>query len=98
MTPVEFVTFEALVGGLDLPPLEVLTNRPPWMADALCREHPEVNWFIERGESAEPAKAVCRSCLVQSECADFALAQGTVHGVWGGLSGRELRRLRRHAA
>lgn len=68
-----------------------------WMADAACHEHPEVNWFPERGQSAEPAKKVCGDCLVRSECLDYALRQGRVDrealaGVWGGTTGRERRR------
>ncbi len=36
-----------------------LLERPAWHADAACREHPEVDWFPERGDDQGPAKAVC---------------------------------------
>lgn len=69
-----------------------LLQRPAWMADALCREHPEVRFFPERGEPTAPAKAICRDCLVRQECEAFG--RDEAHGIWGGLSNRERRRLR----
>ena len=53
----------------------------PWQRDAACREHPGVEFFIERGESSEPARAVCGRCLVRAECLDYALRIGTKHGL-----------------
>lgn len=79
--------------------LAELTGRPAWMADALCREHPEVSWFVSRGEDVRPAKAICSRCLVRDECLAYALEQGVYcNGFWGGTSERERRRLRRPAA
>lgn len=69
---------------------------PAWHRDAACREHPEVTWFPELGESTAPAKAVCHTCLVQEECLAWALAQEpTLAGVWGGTSAIERRRMLR---
>lgn len=65
-----------------------------WKRDALCVERTDVEFFVGRGEPTEPAKAVCRSCIVRAECLDYALENGIKHGVWGGLSERERRRLR----
>lgn len=69
--------------------------RPAWQRDALCIEHPEVEFFPERGASNSAAKAVCGACLVRNDCLDDALARGEKHGIWGGLSGRERRQVRR---
>ena len=75
--------------------LELLSaGRPAWSADAACREHPEVDFYPGRGEDARPAKLVCSGCLVREECLGYALANGDQHGVWGGLSERERRRVR----
>jgi WhiB family transcriptional regulator, redox-sensing transcriptional regulator len=71
-----------------------------WHADALCREYPNVNWFPERGCDSSEAKAVCRRCLVQRECLEYALSQPPFPGVWGGTDEaerKELRRARRRA-
>jgi WhiB family redox-sensing transcriptional regulator len=78
-----------IVGVLDS--LAVLAYRP-WEADALCREHPEVNFFPERGEDLRPAKELCARCLVSEEC--LTAGMGEHHGVWAGTSERERRRLR----
>jgi WhiB family redox-sensing transcriptional regulator len=75
----------------------VIGDSAPWMRDGACLEHPEVAWFPERGETAEAAWAVCARCLVKRECADYAIRNQIVDGVWGGLSGREVRRARSHA-
>lgn len=63
------------------------------MRDALCREYPELNWFPERGKPAEQQRAVCRRCPVSDECLGYAL--GDNHGIWGGTSARERRKLRK---
>jgi len=69
---------------------------PRWVADAACRDHPEVNFFPARGESIESALAVCAGCLVRVECLDYSLALGChLPGVWGGLSENQRRRSRR---
>lgn len=49
---------------------------PEWHKDAACIEHPELDWFPERGGSCKDARAVCQRCLVQKECLAFALGEG----------------------
>ncbi len=39
------------------------------------------------------AKSVCTRCPVRTECLDFAIATRQVHGVWGGTSEDERRRI-----
>lgn len=39
------------------------------------------------------AKAVCAICVVQEDCLEFALRNRMPHGVWGGASERERRRM-----
>lgn len=67
-----------------------LLRRPTWQADGSCREHPEVTWFPTRGQSTEPARRICLTCIVRPECAEWAAGQGVeLQGVWGGLSREE---------
>ena len=74
--------------------LEALRNDPEWKLDALCLEYAvAIGRFPERGQPSEPAKAVCARCLVQAECLDFALRVHEPHGIWGGLTEAERRRL-----
>lgn len=72
--------------------LDILLGRPAWMADALCREHPELSWFPEEGESVKPMAEICERCAVREECA--AYGAGERYGVWAGTSARERRRAR----
>lgn len=55
-------------------------------------------FFPERGASTEEAKAVCAGCAVREQCLEFALTTGVKFGIWGGLSERERRRIRRERA
>ncbi len=55
-------------------------------------------FFPERGASTREAKEVCRGCVVREDCLEFALANGEKFGIWGGMSERERRRVRRQRA
>lgn len=74
----------------------LLLERPSWMADAACAGADPAAFFPERGEDTGPALALCARCPVVDECRTYALEQPgrTDHGVWGGTSARERRRLR----
>jgi WhiB family redox-sensing transcriptional regulator len=41
----------------------------------------------------EIAKQVCEGCPVQEECLEYALEHRIDHGVWGGASERQRRRI-----
>lgn len=69
-----------------------------WRDRANCRGVDPVLFFPERGESTRDAKAVCQGCTVWWPCLVEALAGGEMFGIWGGLSERERRRLRRESA
>ena len=68
---------------------------PAWMEDGLCAQvNPEL-FFPEAGGSNREAKAICTTCPVLTQCRDYALADPTLLGVWGGTSERERRTWRR---
>lgn len=69
-----------------------------WQNRANCMGVDPDLFFPERGASTREAKAVCRGCVVREDCLDYALANGEKFGIWGGLSERERRRLRRERA
>jgi WhiB family redox-sensing transcriptional regulator len=71
-----------------------LVERPEWMLRANCRGLNPDQFHPERGASNGAAKAVCAGCTVRQDCLDYALDNGEKHGVWGGLSERERRRIR----
>ena len=55
-------------------------------------------FFPERGASTREAKEVCQGCVVKDDCLEFALQNGEKFGIWGGMSERERRRIRRQRA
>lgn len=65
-----------------------------WRDESSCKGMPAAIFFVERGESDRPAKAICATCPVKQQCLDFALESGEQHGVWGGTSERQRRRMR----
>lgn len=72
------------------------TPRPrdqTWRLSALCAQTDPESFFPEKGGSTRHAKAMCQSCTVAAECLDEALANNERHGIWGGLSERDRRRL-----
>ena len=68
-----------------------------WQERALCAQTDPEAFFPEKGGSTREAKRVCSGCAVRSECLEYALANDERFGIWGGLSERERRRLRRQA-
>jgi MFS superfamily sulfate permease-like transporter len=72
-------------------------NPLSWQTDALCAQTDPESFFPEKGGSTRDAKRICESCEVSGQCLEYALANDERFGIWGGLSERERRRLRRRA-
>ena len=75
---------EDLIGGM-----------PSWTEEANCKGADADLFFPERGASTRKAKAICRACTVQGECLEYAVQNSEKFGIWGGLSERERRRVKR---
>ena len=69
-----------------------------WQENALCAQTDPEAFFPEKGGSTREAKRVCSSCDVRGEWLEYALAHDERFGIWGGLSERERRRLKRRSA
>ena len=80
----------------DTPGAPVVTGG--WQDEANCLGVDPDLFFPERGASTREAKEVCRGCVVREECLEYALANGEKFGIWGGMSERERRRIRRQRA
>jgi WhiB family redox-sensing transcriptional regulator len=68
-----------------------------WQADSLCAQTDPEAFFPEKGGSTRDAKKICGSCDVRTQCLEYALMNDERFGIWGGLSERERRKLRKRA-
>ena len=68
---------------------------PLWQEKALCAQTDPEAFFPEKGGSTREAKRICLGCEVKDACLEYALANDERFGIWGGLSERERRRLKR---
>jgi WhiB family redox-sensing transcriptional regulator len=78
--------WDALLDGLD---------QQEWQERALCAQTDPEAFFPEKGGSTREAKRICAGCEVRAECLEYALTFDERFGIWGGLSERERRRLKR---
>ncbi|MES2092864.1 MAG: WhiB family transcriptional regulator [Actinomycetota bacterium] len=72
-------------------------NQLGWQTDSLCAQTDPEAFFPEKGGSTRDAKKICTSCEVRTQCLEYALANDERFGIWGGLSERERRKLRKRA-
>jgi WhiB family transcriptional regulator, redox-sensing transcriptional regulator len=82
----------------DLVDIVLLGRDRAWQRQANCMGVDPDLFFPERGASTREAKEVCRGCVVREDCLEYALANGEKFGIWGGLSERERRKIRRRRA
>lgn len=73
-------------------------EKMPWMRKAKCLQADPETFFPEKGGSTREAKRICAECEVREPCLAYALDNDERFGIWGGLSERERRRLKRLAS
>jgi WhiB family redox-sensing transcriptional regulator len=88
-TPAPVLGFELAYTGED--------EELAWQEQALCAQTDPEAFFPEKGGSTRDAKKICTVCPVRAECLEYALAHDERFGIWGGLSERERRRLKKQA-
>ena len=64
-----------------------------WMGTGNCRAERPALFFPSDGVGVDTARRICASCPVKEPCLEYALAERIDHGVWGGASERERRRI-----
>jgi WhiB family redox-sensing transcriptional regulator len=72
-----------------------------WQAKAACRGQNGYLFFPpshfekkhEKQQREQMAKAICNRCAVKKECLEYALAIREPHGIWGGMTELERKRL-----
>jgi WhiB family transcriptional regulator, redox-sensing transcriptional regulator len=66
-----------------------------WMSEGRCRDIPPALFFPSDGQGVQEAQRICADCPVAEACLEYALVNRIDHGVWGGRSERERRRILR---
>lgn len=74
--------------------VSVTELRNAWVSKALCRSVDPDELFV-RGAAQRKAAAICRDCPVMTECLAEALDNEMEWGVWGGMTERQRRKLRK---
>ena len=67
-----------------------------WMAEGKCRDMDPTIFFPSDGVGVLAAQSICADCHVKVDCLEYTLADRVDHGVWGGASERQRRRILRH--
>ncbi|CAM4304853.1 Transcriptional regulator WhiB2 [Corynebacterium hadale] len=84
----------AVAGGMTLEELFGAVEKE-WQDQALCAQTDPDAFFPDKGGSTREAKRICKACAVRDECLEYALEHDERFGIWGGLSDRERRRLKK---
>jgi WhiB family redox-sensing transcriptional regulator len=85
--------FVSTVGGIVEGPQT--PDEYAWMLHARCRGANPTEFFPSDGLGVEMAQRICTGCAVRVDCLEYALLHRIEHGVWGGASERERRRILR---
>ena len=70
------------------------------MGGTPCQQAPDA-YFVEKEDRNGPekiriAKVLCGDCPIKMKCLEYAVEAGEVHGIWGGLTTNERRKLTRN--
>ena len=69
-----------------------------WMRKAACGGMDTRLWLGRPGPTGRRfAIEVCQSCSVRTDCLEYAIRNHIRHGIWGGTTGDERRRMEQAA-
>lgn len=75
-----------------------LPELPPplgaWRSHAACAGTTTTLFFPAERRDAPDARRICADCPVRHPCGEYAVEHNIRHGIWGGMSERERRRIR----
>lgn len=75
--------------------VDMTITKEEWLEQAVCAQTDPEAFFPEKGGSTREAKSVCVTCPIVRECLQYALDHDERFGIWGGLSERERRKLKK---
>lgn len=90
--PFEYLPWMERALCLDKELLQYVANQIGYTGELADLFHPEQG----HGKTvAKAAKAICSECPVMQECRDFAVPKTELSGIWGGLTEKERRAVRK---
>jgi len=75
----------------------ISNQRLAWADAGSCTNADPDLFFPQPGTDTSYARSICRGCPVRIQCLDYALQSGQKHGIWGGMTESQRRRLRRRS-
>lgn len=84
-----------MLGIFDLGYQKKIRETIHWQESALCAQTDPDIFFPEKGGSTAPATSICSQCEVRAECLEYAVSNDIRHGIWGGMSDNDRRRISR---
>ncbi len=78
-----------------IPDIDGGTMDTDWMSEGKCKDLSPTIFFPSDGVGVQEAQRICAECPVADACLEYALQERVDHGVWGGKSERERRRILR---
>lgn len=66
-----------------------------WLANARCEGMDPELFFPRKSDAQKEIIKFCLGCPVRLDCLQYALDAGAEHGVWGGTTQDERKKLRR---
>lgn len=75
-----------------------MTQPMEWQDRAACRGLDPTAFFLRGADRSRRAVRVCERCQVREECLRYALDNEVEFGVWGGMTERQRRALKRSIA
>lgn len=87
-------TLDSVYSALPVP----ITEEKPWAAFAACRERDPDMFFPATPAGEREAIRICHGCPVGVDCLEFALEARISFGIWGGMTEKQRRNLRRKIA
>ena len=81
--------------------MSALRTDDAWQVKAACRGPQAAVFFPpasferkdEKADRERRAKSICATCAARKPCLEYALRIREPHGIWGGLSENERRRM-----
>ena len=74
--------------------MKLIEKTPKWFPYAACRDLDADIFFPGPGGDTDKAKEICFQCPVRRACLEYAIRNNEIHGVWGGKSERQRRKIR----